>query len=59
MPLDPLLRTKHPYKLYLKDGDGEFHLIDTILLVQDDWVALLRKTAQQVKIFEKPDPEGE
>ena len=59
MPLDPLLRTKPPYKLYLKDGDGEFHLIDTILLVQDDWVALLRKTAQQVKIFEKPDPEGE
>ena len=59
MSLDFVLRAKPPYRLYLKDGDGDLHLIDTILPVQDDWVVLLRKSAQQVKVFQQAEPEGE
>jgi len=59
MPVDQVLAAKSPYKLYLKDGDNELHLIHSILPVGEDWVVVLRKTAQQVKVFEKLDSEGE
>ena len=59
MSLDSVLRAKQPYSLYLKDDEGKLYLIDTIFPVGDDWVVFLRKTAQQVKVFEKLDDEGE
>ena len=58
MSLDWVMRTKPPYKLYLKDKDNEFHLIDSIFPVAGQWVVLLKKTGQQVTVFEKSE-EGE
>ena len=59
MSLDFVIRTKPPYKLYLKDKDGEFHLIDSIFPVAEQWVALLRKEGHQVTAFEKTEGEDE
>jgi len=58
MPLDSVLRTKAPYSLHLRDDEGKLYLIDSIFPVGEDWVVFLRKTAQQVKVFEKLE-EGE
>jgi hypothetical protein len=59
MSLDSVLRTKSAYKLYLKDDEDKLYLIDSIFPVGEDWVVFLRKTAQQVKVFEKLDNKGE
>jgi hypothetical protein len=59
MSLDSVLRTKPPYSLHLKDDEGRLYLIDSIFPVGDDWVVFLRKSAQQVKVFEKLGDEGE
>ncbi len=58
MPLDSVLRAKTPYSLHLKDDEGKLYLIDSIFPVGEDWVVFLRKSAQQVKVFEKLE-EGE
>jgi len=59
MSLDFVVRTKPPYKMYIKDGDGEFHLVDAIFPVAEQWVALLKKSGNQVTVFEKSEGEAE